>query len=166
MVPAQGSLDPNRLPPATAPPQYGPMAPANPPKSKRLRQDPPQTAGQQAASSSQHHQNRQHRSSTNNEQGVGQSLSQQSGGVAGDNASFHSLFTQSSILLSDKALQGICIKMNSLMSTVCSGKRARPSPCYSAAASKQGCESSCKSRRAKEVHPWSGPPGDANAAGG
>ncbi|KAL0042006.1 hypothetical protein WJX77_000505 [Trebouxia sp. C0004] len=82
MVPAQGSLDPNRLPPATAPPQYGPMAPANPPKPKRLRQDPPQTAEQQAASSSQHHQDRQHRPSSNDKQGVGQSLSQQSGGVA------------------------------------------------------------------------------------
>ncbi len=91
MVPAPGSL-PNRLPPATAAPQYGPMAPTNPPKPKRLRQDPPQTADQQAASSSQHHQDRQHRSSSNDTQGVGQSLSQQSGGVAGDNASFHSLF--------------------------------------------------------------------------
>ena len=90
MVPAQGSLDPNRLPPATAPPQYGPMAPANPSKPKRLRQDPPRTADQQAASSSQHHQDRQHRSSSNDKQGNGQSLSQRSGGVAGDDASFHS----------------------------------------------------------------------------
>ena len=86
MVPAQGSLDPNRLPPATAPPQYGPMAPANPPKPKRLRQDPLQTADQQAAPSSQHHQDRQHRSSSFVKHGVSQSPSQQSGGVAGDNA--------------------------------------------------------------------------------
>ncbi|DBA85087.1 TPA: hypothetical protein ACH3X2_005810 [Trebouxia sp. C0005] len=82
MVPAPGSLGPNRLPPATAPPQYGPTPPANPPKPKRLRQDPPQTADQQAASSSQHHQDRQHRSGSDDKQGVGHSLSQQSGGVA------------------------------------------------------------------------------------
>ena len=105
MVPAQGSLDPNRLPPATAPPQYGPMAPANPPKPKQLRQDPPQTAGQQAASSPQHHEDRQHRSSNNDDQGVGQSLSQQSGGVAGDNESFHSLLTELSTLFNDQAQQ-------------------------------------------------------------
>ncbi|KAL0041472.1 hypothetical protein WJX79_004709 [Trebouxia sp. C0005] len=80
MVPAPGSLGPNRLPPATAPPQYGPTPPANPPKPKRLRQDPPQTADQQAASSSQHHQDRQHRSGSDDKQGVGHSLSQQSGG--------------------------------------------------------------------------------------
>ncbi|KAL0050163.1 hypothetical protein WJX82_005580 [Trebouxia sp. C0006] len=49
MVPAQGSLDPNRLPPATALPPYGPMPPGNTPKPKRLRQDPLQTADQQVA---------------------------------------------------------------------------------------------------------------------
>lgn len=111
MVPAQGSLDSNRLPPATALSPYGPMAPGNPPKPKHLRQDPRQTADQQAASSSQHHQDRQHRSSSNDTQGVGQSLSQQSGGVAGDNASLkHSLFWKLSMLFSNKALHGTLLE--------------------------------------------------------
>ncbi len=58
---------------------------------------------------------------------------------------------------------GHCLKTSSEMSTVCSGKRARPLPNCWAAASKQGCESSCQDRRAEEGDPWSG---DADPAGG
>ncbi len=110
MVPAQGSLDPNRLPPATALPPYGPMPPGNTPKPKRLRQDPLQTADQQGASSSHHHQDRQHRPSSIDKHGVGQSLSQQAGGEAGDNASLHSLFWKVSMLFSNKALHGTLLE--------------------------------------------------------
>lgn len=56
MVPVQGASDPTLLPPASASPQYGPMAAAHPPRAKRQRQEASHLTDQQGAFSSLHSQ--------------------------------------------------------------------------------------------------------------